>query len=128
MSNPVSERLLKVFDYLLHRGTITTKREFAQGCGFPETHFSDYQAGKRNVSVQCLTNLYNIYGVNLTYMVIGKGPIMEDDALKKSAPELAKEIQLRDAKIELLERERAQLLENIAFYQQLLKEKVKEKK
>lgn len=122
MRNPVNERFLKAFEALRDRGIITSQKEFAQACDFPEPHFGGFRTGKRNVGIQHITNLYIHYGVSLTYMLIGKEPMMDEDAKKETAPELARQLERERQKVELLQKEREQLLKLIAFYEEALKE------
>jgi hypothetical protein len=79
MEHPVTERFFHVFTYLKDRGLLHSQRDFAQGVGFPETHFHAYKKGQRRFGIQHLVNLYRAYHVNLTYMITGTGPLLEEE-------------------------------------------------
>ncbi|PTX14394.1 hypothetical protein C8N40_11159 [Pontibacter mucosus] len=125
MKHPVSVRLIKAYDHLKDRGIVTSQKEFAIACGFSDTHFNELRDGVRNTNLSVITNLYIKFGVSLTYLVIGKPPIMDKDAKKEIAPELARQLEEERDKVRTLEREREQLLKLLAFYQEELKEKLK---
>jgi hypothetical protein len=130
MINPVNERFLRVVAHLLDRGIVSSQKEFAQVMGFPDTHFPGFRTGKRNVGLTLITNLHIKYGVSVYYMVIGKGPMMEEDAKRQREKEkleqdLRHQLDLANAKIALLEREREELLKDKAFLERLVNEKLK---
>ena len=50
-----------------------TRAEIAVSCGVSEEHYRKYESGATGLSADKLLILYNMYGIDPTYLITGKG-------------------------------------------------------
>lgn len=128
MTNPVNERLFKVFDLLKGMGTVATQKEFCAALGVPDSHFTGYRKGSRNVSVAVITNLLIKYNVSPTYMLIGKGEIMgkqQEEPTPEQKSELERRLAVAEALADLQQRVIEEKNKEISYLRELLRLEVK---
>lgn len=138
MPNPYNERFLKAVAYLLDRGMAESQNKLCQAIDLLPTHMTGIRSGQRNISLTTVTNLHTIFGVSITYMVLGRPPIMEkerepdpqpDDVTDTPppAPDLVKELALTQSIVDLQQRILAEKDAEIAFLRNLLLNKDEKK-
>jgi hypothetical protein len=72
----LSQRLLEVYQELKNRARVKSKSEFARIVGFQNTHWSEYESGKRRFTHNHVMSLVNHFGdVSRTFLETGEGKI-----------------------------------------------------
>ncbi|MDO6389060.1 hypothetical protein Q4E40_02890 [Pontibacter sp. BT731] len=121
MTNPYNGRFLEAFAYLKSRGVVKSQNKFCSALGFPPTHMTGIKSGKRNISLQTITNLYTVYGVSLYYMVLGRGPVMAPSLDEEEKHRMELELERTRQALTIYERLLEAKDEEIRYLRELLR-------
>lgn len=132
MNNPYNERFLKALEHLEERGKVETRTEFCNAIEIPSSYLAGFKDGSRNVHPIHISNLYVKYRVSFYYLLLGYGPIMDEERkgepIPKGTPEeLAHMVAVERARVEVLEKFLAAKDEEIAYLRAVLSKMVENK-
>jgi transcriptional regulator with XRE-family HTH domain len=97
MENPISERFKKV-----RKDLNLTQSAFADGLKIKQSSISTIEGGG-NPDISTLTNIANIYNVNLNWLIIGEGSMFKGSNSNASTRELEDEIMRLQTEMEALQ-------------------------
>jgi transcriptional regulator with XRE-family HTH domain len=80
MQDTVTHRFIEAFERLRDLNKVGSQKEFADLMGFPEQYFSGLRAGSRKAGSKLINKLVMFYGVSLSYLMTGQGPMFAEES------------------------------------------------
>lgn len=116
-SKELGEYLKKVFEHLVYKRVVSTKREFSMRMGQYEVPINLMMKNERPITLTVLLGLVNEYGVNANYILsCGRGPIMISGDMFAEEGDV-----LPSIRIEMLEKEVGNLKEQLKTKNEMIK-------
>jgi hypothetical protein len=79
VQNIISVRFMEVVEALIEKRIVNNLAQFCKKVDYPPQSMSQIKAGKRDVTIDLVSKLFNQYKGSPMYLLSGKGPKIFDD-------------------------------------------------